>query len=74
MEQLGKHLGSKQYLDKMPTTIPDGKILGHNHVRPTRHLGSRGFRAWLDNHDDDHYVKCDCSWGSELGDHYRVRR
>ena len=60
-----------EYLNKMPTTIPEGKILWHNRVKPTRHLGSRGFRAYLDDPDDDKYVKCDCGWGAELGDHYQ---
>jgi hypothetical protein len=40
-----------EYLYKMPHTIPEGKILVHNYVVPTRRLGSRtrGFRVWLDN-------------------------
>jgi hypothetical protein len=61
-----------EYLDTMPHAIPEGRILVHNHVRPTRHVNSRGFRAWLDNANDDRYTKCDCSWTPELGDHYRV--
>ena len=63
-----------EYLYKMPHTIPEGMALVHNYVGPTRRLGSRtrGFRVWLDNPNDDHYIKCDCSWAPELGDHYRV--
>jgi hypothetical protein len=35
------------YLRSVPKAIPPGQVLVHNTVRPTRRLGSRGFRAWL---------------------------
>jgi hypothetical protein len=28
-----------------PEEIPAGKIIAHNHIRPTRFPGMRGFRA-----------------------------
>lgn len=62
-----------RYLTKLPGEIPPGQIVVHNSVRPTRRLNSRGFRAWLDA-PADQYVLCDCGWGPELGDHYRVQR
>ena len=66
-----------EYLDKLPATIPPGKALVHNNVRPTRQLGLRGFRAWLVDPDDDRQsrrVVCDCGWAPELGKHYRIPR
>jgi hypothetical protein len=36
-----------EYLTTRPRTVPAGRFLVHNHIRPTRRLGSRGFRAWL---------------------------
>jgi hypothetical protein len=66
-----------EYLDKLPATIPPGKALVHNNIRPTRQLGLRGFRAWLVAGDDDRQanrVVCDCGWAPELGKHYRIPR
>jgi hypothetical protein len=61
----------KEYLTRLPKDLPTGRVLVHNSVRPTRRLGSRGFRAWLDN-PDGKYEPCPCSWAPELGVHYRV--
>jgi hypothetical protein len=61
----------KQYLEKLPRTAPEGRIIVHNFVRPTRHLGMRGFRAWTDE-PSERYELCNCGWASELGNHYRV--
>ncbi|MGH6846449.1 MAG: hypothetical protein ACREC0_03105 [Methylocella sp.] len=34
------------YLSALPTSpVPDRLVLVHNHVRPARRLGTRGFRA-----------------------------
>jgi len=69
-----------QYLLRLPTVAPGTKWLGehrvlvHNHIRPTRQLGMRGFRAWLTTPDAEHLTRCDCAWAPELGDHYRIRR
>lgn len=56
------------------TAIPDGWVLVHNSVRPTRQIGSRGFRIWLDEPDAPRLVSCDCGWAPELGKHFRVQR
>jgi hypothetical protein len=34
-----------EYLQKIPDAVPDGWVVVHNRVRPTRRLGSRGFRG-----------------------------
>jgi hypothetical protein len=61
------------YLD-MPTVIPDGRVLVHNHARPTRRLGSTGFRAWSEpGPASEHLELCPCYWAPELGRHYRVK-
>jgi hypothetical protein len=57
-------------LYRIPTTIPAAWVMVHNGVRPTRRLGSRGFRAWLQAPSDQLKV-CSCGWASEVGDHYR---
>jgi hypothetical protein len=64
-----------EYLDRLPTAVPPGKALVHSAARPTRHLGSRGFRVWLvDTADKRHTsrVACDCGFAPELGTHYRM--
>jgi len=63
-----------QYLFKLPKKIPTGKVLVHNNVRPTRRLGSRGFRAWLASPDDTRLEICGCGWAPELGRHFIVRK
>lgn len=62
------------YLFEMPKTVLPGLVLVHNHIRPTRRLNSRGFRAWLQADDDLSRIEvCDCGWAPELGQHFRVR-
>jgi hypothetical protein len=34
-----------RYLFRLPKSVPTGSFLVHNTVRPTRRLGSNGFRA-----------------------------
>jgi len=63
-----------EYLTVLPRSIPEGKWLVHNTVRPTRRLGSRGFRAWLDEAGTDQREQRPCGWAPELGLHYRVSR
>jgi hypothetical protein len=63
-----------EYLFTLPAVIPTNRVLVHNNVRPTRRLGSRGFRAWLSPAGYQHLVACDCDWAPELGQHYRVER
>ena len=64
------------YLEKIPVSADDisaGRIVVHNNVRPSRRLGKRGFRAWLDEPGPDK-EPCDCGWAPQIGRHYRVRR
>ena len=65
-----KNLSS--YLSRIPQSVPSGKIVAHNNIRPTRQLGMRGFRAWLAEPSPEYEV-CPCKWAPELGVHYRVR-
>jgi len=62
----------KTYLETLPTRVPADQALVHNHVRPTRRLNSRGFRAWLTAPDPGHLTACACGWMPELGTHFRV--
>ena len=63
------------YLSRIPAAaeVPAGLVVVHNSVRPTRRLGSRGFRAWLQERRPE-LVRCDCPWAPEAGPHYRVER
>lgn len=63
--------GEMEYLTAVPTNIPAGKVLVHNHVRPTKRLGSRGFRAWLQPMTD-RLSPCDCGFAPRIPVHYRV--
>ena len=64
---------SWEYLFKVPTSVPTGRILVHNQVYPvTRRSGVRGSRYWLAAPDASHYEVCDCAWARELGQHFRV--
>jgi hypothetical protein len=62
----------EEYLHRLPSMVPAGRVLVHNNVRPTRHLGMRGFRAWLTT-PHPALTSCDCGWASELGEHFRPR-
>ena len=62
-----------EYLSKLPAEIPPGRILVHNHVQPSRNLGSRGFRAWL-GQPGAWTEACGCGWAPELGTHYLSRQ
>jgi hypothetical protein len=71
------------YLNAIPREPPPpGQVVVHNRVRPTRQLGSRGFRAWTASTEPGpppesglgwrHTVeRCDCGWAPELPAHYR---
>jgi hypothetical protein len=63
----------KLYLSALPASVPRGRVLVHNNVRPTRVLGSRGFRAWLQSPASTLAV-CACGWAPQLGQHFRVVR
>jgi hypothetical protein len=63
------------YLRRIPASaadVPAGLVVVHNSVRPTRRLGSRGFRAYLVEPHGRLEV-CGCGWAPEVGVHYRVR-
>jgi hypothetical protein len=60
------------YLSAVPTSVPTGRVVVHNHVRPAHPLGRNGFRAWLAE-PSDRYERCDCGWAETLAEHYRVR-
>jgi hypothetical protein len=62
------------YLSKLPKRVPAGRVLIHNHVKPTRRLGSRGFRAWLAAEDTPGIEACDCGWCPEFERHFRASR
>lgn len=66
-----------------PVALEPGQAIVHNHVRPARFLGQRGFRAWIAGPDDGkpgigpggyQIVRCECGWAPALGEHYRVDR
>jgi hypothetical protein len=65
----------RHYVTRVPSPdeIPAGMVLAHNQVRPTRRIGARGFRAWLQAPADTLEV-CACGWAPEVPAHYRVRR
>jgi hypothetical protein len=53
--------------------LPPGVVIVHNQVRPpTLHLGSRGFRAWLQPIDQTVEV-CGCGFAPSIGPYYRRR-
>jgi hypothetical protein len=59
---------------KLDGRLGFGQVVVHNSVRPTRRLGSRGFRVWYDSPTAPGLTPCDCDWAPELGAHYRVDR
>jgi hypothetical protein len=69
-----KTLDGREYLERLPTQVPEGKMLVHNNLKPNRpkRLGTR-FRAWLQL-PADNLKPCDCGWAPELGVHYYVKR
>jgi hypothetical protein len=61
------------YVAQLPAVVPDDQVLVHNSARPSRFIGYRGFRAWLEPAPASKYLAvCPCGWASELGRHYRV--
>jgi hypothetical protein len=68
--------GMEYLIGRLPKAVPTGRYLVHNHVRPIRVLGMRGFRAWLQTdlkNDWGSLEPCTCGWAPELGQHYRVK-
>jgi hypothetical protein len=67
-------MADQEYPTKLPKSVPQGKVLVHNHVhRPTRTQGVRGSRYWLQP-PADNLIVCTCAFAPELGTHYRVAR
>ncbi len=66
-------MGDPIYLSGVPKSVPFGKVVVHNRVRPAMKLESHGFRAWLAEPSSEYEI-CPCEWAPELGAHYRVRR
>jgi hypothetical protein len=63
----------RRYLTDLPTAVPPGIYLVHNHVRPAKRLGTSGFRAWLQTDAADPALEpCPCRWAPACGPHYRV--
>jgi hypothetical protein len=72
--ELRELLELKEYvMGVIPKRVAPGRILVHNHVKPTSRIGSRGFRCWLDDPNPTHYVVCRCEWAPHQPRHYRVR-
>ena len=65
-----------EYLTELPDTIPEDRILVHNHVRSQPRLGQNGFRAWLHGPEPelDRHDICACGWAPQFPEHYRVHR
>lgn len=61
----------KQYVRNLPRTLPDGTVIVHNHVRPARTIGDRGFRVWTQPANPATLDACTCAWGRGR-EHYRV--
>jgi hypothetical protein len=73
VDPAGEGGSAVNYLSAVPTSVPTGRVVVHNRVRPAHPLGRKGFRAWLDE-PGDRYEPCDCGWAAEtLVEHYRVR-
>lgn len=63
-----------RYLRAIPKTVPSGKVVVHNQVRPVARLvGERGSRIWLSPRNPTRLVRCHCPWAPELGRHYKVK-
>jgi hypothetical protein len=70
---VGKDDDTRQYLNRVPKAVPEGRVLVHNRVRPVqRDGGTRGSRFWLQA-PEDALKPCDCGWAPELATHYRFR-
>ena len=64
-----------RYVDSIPRSLSEGRVLVHNHITPRPSLGFMGFRAWTEELSDELEV-CDCDWaGVDLHGlkHYRTK-
>ena len=73
IEKLEQEYGM-YYVGDIPETIPAKFVLVHNSIRPPpKRIGTRGFRAWLQEPNDRLEV-CPCGWAPELPEHFRIKR
>ena len=70
-EEYAARVGTR-YLFGVPAGVRTGRVVVHNHMRPTRRLGEGGFQAWT-QFPDERLVVCDCGWARGLSEHYRVK-
>jgi hypothetical protein len=54
-----------EYLSRVPSSLPDGRILVHNNVRRSNRMSSSGFRAWLQEPDSS-LEPCQCGFAPKL--------
>ncbi len=52
-----------------PDTLPQGRILVHNHVIYT----GGGFRVWTQDENDPTIMVCNCPYAPKLTQHYRMK-
>jgi len=76
---LADRLRGREYLDYgtlAPAAVRPGRFLVHNHVRPAKRAGTRGFRVWLQPSDTDPLLEvCQCDYAAGRPyPHYRVVR
>jgi hypothetical protein len=63
-----------ELLATLPETIPAGRVLVHNPLRPlTRQLGYPGVCGWLCAPNPKDLEICPCGWASTLGTHFRMK-
>jgi len=65
-----------RYTAGTPRSIPTGRIIVHNHVRPRGYpdvgYGQNGFRVWSDVHNAREHRVCRCGWAPHLSKHYQM--
>src|SRR5262245_53643778 len=63
-------------ISTLPTGVPTGYMLVHNHIKHSRKTkqGVNGFRAWmqLSSRKPERLESCDCGWSGLP--HYRIKR
>jgi hypothetical protein len=70
----------KRYVGlSIPRTIPPGRVLVHNHVRPEGfHARTvpdfQGFRVWFQDPAPRRLRRCRCGWAPHLAHHFLVAR
>jgi hypothetical protein len=65
LKKLQRELGLeyKEYIERIPRKIPEGKVLVHNHIRLQRPIGRNGSRMWIqDLNDSIAFCPCGRAW------------